>query len=48
MTDIKEIVITSTSGYCPIDYAYEDKLSLTSDSIKYECHPYLETIAVEK
>ncbi len=38
----KKIVIKSTSGYCPVDYAYSDKLTITSNSIAYEYKPYLE------
>ncbi len=38
----KRIVIKSTSGYCPVDYAYRDKLTITPNSIAYEYKPYLE------
>lgn len=38
----KKIVIKSTSGYCPVDYAYRDKLTITTNSIAYECKPQLE------
>ena len=38
----KKIVIKSTSGYCPVDYAYNDKLTMTANSITYEYKPYLE------
>ena len=43
MKEIKRITIASTSGYVPVNYVYEDKLSLTDHSIKYEYTPYLET-----
>ena len=32
----KKIVIKSTSGFCPVDYAYNDKLTITANSIAYE------------
>lgn len=38
----KKIVIKSTSGFCPVDYAYSDKLTITPNSIAYEYKPYLE------
>ena len=38
----KKIVIKSASGYCPVDYAYRDKLTITPNSIAYEYKPYLE------
>ena len=38
----KKIVIKSTSGFCPVEYAYSDKLTLTANSIAYEYKPYLE------
>lgn len=38
----KRIVIKSTSGYCPVDYAYSAKLTITPNSIAYEYKPYLE------
>ena len=38
----KRIVIKSTSGYCPVDYAYSDKLTITPNFIAYEYKPYLE------
>ncbi len=38
----KRIVIRSTSGFCPVEYAYSDKLTLTANSIAYEYKPYLE------
>lgn len=39
----KKIVIKSTSGFCPVEYAYSDKLTITSNSIAYEYKPYLES-----
>ena len=39
----KKIVIKSTSGFCPVDYAYNDKLTITANSIAYEYKPYLES-----
>lgn len=38
----KRIVIKSTSGYCSIEYAYSDKLTIIPNSIAYEYKPYLE------
>lgn len=32
----KKIVIKSTSGFCPVDYAYSDKLTIMPNSIAYE------------
>ena len=40
MKQIEKIVIKGTSGYCPADCAYNDKVTLTSDSISYEYKPY--------
>lgn len=42
----KNIVIKSTSGFCPVVYAYNDKLSITPDSIEYEYKPYLESESI--
>ena len=39
----KKIVIKSTSGFCPVDYAYNDKLTITANSIAYEYKPYFES-----
>ena len=33
MTEIIKIVITESSGYCHVDEAFNDKLSITPDSI---------------
>ena len=41
--EIKRITIKSSSGYCCVEDAYNDKLSITADSITYEYKPYLET-----
>ena len=38
----KKIVIKSTSGFCPVDYAYSDILTIMPNSIAYEYKPYLE------
>ena len=38
----KKIVIKSTSGFCPVEYAYNDKLTIPANSIAYEYKPYLE------
>ncbi len=37
-------MIKGSSGYVPIHEAYNDKLVITPDSIKYEYKPYDETI----
>ena len=39
----KKIVIKSTSGFCPVEYAYNDKLTITANSISYECKPYFDS-----
>ena len=36
---VKTIVIKSTSGYCSVDEAYNDKLTITANSIGYEYVP---------
>ncbi len=38
--NIRRITIKGASGYGPIDEAYEDKLTLTADSISYEYRPH--------
>lgn len=43
MPDIIKIVIKGASGYCCSDEAYNDKVTITSDSIAYEYIPYLES-----
>ncbi|BDF16162.1 hypothetical protein CLOSCI_03538 [[Clostridium] scindens ATCC 35704] len=39
--EIIRITIKGSSGYCSYEYVYEDRLSLTSDSISYEFVPAL-------
>ena len=39
MTKIKKITIRTTSGYCPYNYAYEDKMVITENSITYVNKP---------
>lgn len=43
MPDIIKIVIKGASGYCCSDEAYNDKVTITSDSIAYEYIPCLES-----
>ena len=43
MPDIIKIVIKGASGYCCSDEAYNDKVTITSDSIAYEYIPFLES-----
>ena len=43
MADITKIVIKGSSGYGPADEAYEDKLTLDSESIRYEYKPVVES-----
>ena len=43
MPDIIKIVIKGASGYCCSDEAYNDKVTITSDSISYEYIPCLES-----
>lgn len=43
MKDIIKIVIKGASGYCCYDEAYNDKLSITADSIVYEYMPAVES-----
>lgn len=43
MSDIIRIVIKGASGYCCSDEAYNDKVTITSDSIAYEYIPFLES-----
>ncbi len=43
MKDIIQIVIKGASGYGCIDEAYNDKVTITSESISYEYVPYVET-----
>ena len=39
----KKIVIKAHLDFCPVDYAYNDKLTITANSIAYEYKPYLES-----
>ena len=43
MSDIRKITIKGFSGYGPYDEAYEDKITLTTDSISYEYIPTVES-----
>ena len=43
MKEITRIVIKGSSGYVPVDYAYNDKVTITPESIAYEYKPYCET-----
>ena len=43
MADIIRIVIKGSSGYCCVDEAFHDKVTITPESISYEYVPYMET-----
>ena len=43
MAEIIRIVIKGSSGYCCYDEAFNDKVTITQDSIAYEYVPYQET-----
>lgn len=43
MADIVRIVIKGSSGYCCVDEAFNDKVTITPESISYEYLPYIET-----
>ena len=43
MKDIIKIVIKGASGYCCIDEAFNDKMTITPDSISYEYVPAFES-----
>ena len=43
MIEISKIIIKGASGYCCVDEAYYDKVTVTGESIAYEYHPMLET-----
>ncbi|MCC0645673.1 hypothetical protein KGF41_15540 [Clostridioides sp. ZZV14-6150] len=43
MLEIVRIVIKGSSGYCCVDEAFKDKVTITSMSITYEYTPYMET-----
>ncbi len=40
MKEIKRITITSHSGNCTMDGVYDDRLSITAESITYEYKPF--------
>ena len=44
---IVKVIIKSESGYGPVDEAYKDKLTITRDSIMYDCNPYCESDIVK-
>ena len=48
--EIIRVVIKGSSGYGPVEEAFEDKVAITRDSIRYEYTPYLasETNPVRK
>lgn len=37
------ITIKGSSGYCPVDVAFHDRVSLTPHSIEYTYKPYYES-----
>lgn len=39
--DIIRVVIKGASGYGPVDLAFQDKVTITGDSIQYEYKPYV-------
>ena len=43
MNDIVKIVIKGASGYCCVDEAYNDKVTITPESISYEYVPAVES-----
>ena len=43
MADIIRIVIKGSSGYCCVNEAFNDKVTITPESISYEYVPYMET-----
>lgn len=43
MKDIVKIVIKGASGYCCVDEAYNDKVTITPESISYEYVPAVES-----
>lgn len=44
MAEITEIVIKGSSGYCYYGEAFNDKVTITQDSISYEYVPLQETV----
>ncbi len=43
MNDVIRIVLKGSSGYCCVDEAYEDKITITPSSISYEYKPVIAT-----
>ena len=43
MKEIIRIVVKGSSGFCPLDEAYDDKITITLESISYEYKPVRET-----
>ena len=43
MKKIARVIIKGTSGYCPADEAYADKVTIASSSIAYEYIPEIES-----
>ena len=43
MAEITRIVIKGSSGYCCVDEAFNDKVTITEESISYEYVPYVES-----
>ena len=43
MNDIIKITISGVSGFCPVDEAYSDKVTITPSSISYEYKPHTES-----
>lgn len=43
MKSIDRIVIKGSSGYGPVDEAYNDKVTITPEAITYEYLPYIES-----
>lgn len=43
MSEISKIIIKGTSGWCRIEEAYKDKVTVTSDGISYEYKPRIKT-----
>lgn len=43
MNDIIKITISGASGFCPVDEAYSDKVTITPSSISYEYKPHPES-----
>ena len=39
--EIIRVVIKGASGYGPVDLAFQDKVTITGDSIQYEYKPYI-------